>query len=430
MKRKTRASWWFSLVACVFCTLSSFAQTKIVVLSDTHVMSPDLLVRDGKAWRNFLKNDRKLVDESRELFDVMIDRMKNEIKPDLVFITGDLTKDGETQSHQYVVKKLDELREAGIQTLVIPGNHDRGENVRAVCFDGNSTIPTATISDSTFEKIYTHYGYGHSSLRANGSLTYACEPIKGLWVIGIDSGRDGKVDAETLDWVCNQASVAKNAGDKVVVLMHHPLVPHFYQSEKSIATSVVDDYENVRNRLSDVGVNVVFTGHFHTSDIAKAYNADLSRAIYDVTTGSLISYPCDYREVLLSNDLSEMKITTHRITQLPHDAHFSKIAKRRLSKAMKGMATQRGYGVVKGKMAKAYVLHAEGDEHQSKKAQKLLRSLHRLASLARTFKVFSTSSLANLEKMAVSMLQDINAYGEKGRENQVDDLNLTIRLDE
>lgn len=34
----------------------------------------------------------------------------------LVLITGDLTKDGETVSHEYVVKKLDELA-AGIMTL-------------------------------------------------------------------------------------------------------------------------------------------------------------------------------------------------------------------------------------------------------------------------------------------------------------------------
>lgn len=35
----------------------------------------------------------------------------------LVLITGDLTKDGETVSHEYVVKKLDELKAAGIMTL-------------------------------------------------------------------------------------------------------------------------------------------------------------------------------------------------------------------------------------------------------------------------------------------------------------------------
>ena len=34
----------------------------IVVLADPHVMAPDLLVNEGKAWNNYLAGQRKLVD--------------------------------------------------------------------------------------------------------------------------------------------------------------------------------------------------------------------------------------------------------------------------------------------------------------------------------------------------------------------------------
>ena len=118
------------LLLLLFC--KNWAQTKVVVLSDTHVMAPDLLVNDGTAWQNYLAADRKMVDNSKVLFDNMIEKIKTDIKPDLVFITGDLTKDGEQLSHLYVKGKLDELKNAGIQTLVIPGNHDRGTNGNAV----------------------------------------------------------------------------------------------------------------------------------------------------------------------------------------------------------------------------------------------------------------------------------------------------------
>ena len=103
------------------------AQTKIVVLSDLHLTAPGLLVNDGQAWKDLLATDRKLLDFSQPLLDEAVERIKT-IQPKLVLITGDLTKDGETVSHEYVVKKLDELKAAGIMTLRAEGGryHDAG----------------------------------------------------------------------------------------------------------------------------------------------------------------------------------------------------------------------------------------------------------------------------------------------------------------
>lgn len=288
---------------------------KIVVLSDPHVMAPELLVSEGDAWTDYLSGQRKMVDYSQPLFDEMVAKIKDEIKPDLVLITGDLTKDGEQLSHTYVISKLDELREAGIQTLVIPGNHDRGVNEDAVAYDGASTTPADVATDDWFATQYANYGYGNSSGRESTSLTYACEPIEGLVVIGIDSGLDGSLSSATLEWIVGKTLAAKESGKKVIAMMHHPLIPHFTGVENFVEWAVVKNYETVRNTLADAGIRVVFTGHFHTSDIAMDKNADLSREIYDVTTGSLISYPCDYREVTLSNDLSELSITTGHMTE-------------------------------------------------------------------------------------------------------------------
>ena len=115
---------------------------KIVVLSDPHVMVPELLVNEGTAWTTYLSGQRKMEDYSQSLFDNMIERIKQDPRPGLVLISGDLTKDGEQVSHQYVTGKLDELRAMGIQTLVIPGNHDRGNNSDAVYYDGEDVNPS------------------------------------------------------------------------------------------------------------------------------------------------------------------------------------------------------------------------------------------------------------------------------------------------
>ena len=286
---------------------------KMVVLSDPHVMAPGLLVSKGTAWTTYLSGQRKLVDYSKLLFDDMIVRIKRDLRPGLVLISGDLTKDGEQVSHEYVTSKLDELRAIGIKTLVIPGNHDRGSNSDAVYYDGESTTAATMATNEWFATQYANYGYGVSSEREGTTLTYACEPIAGLVVIGIDSGTDGNVSETTLNWVVEKATAARASGKKVIAMMHHPLIPHFTGVENFVSTAVVGYYETVRNTLADAGIRVVFTGHFHTSDIAKDWNADKSREIYDVNTGSLISYPCDYREVTMSADFTDMTITTGRI---------------------------------------------------------------------------------------------------------------------
>ncbi len=293
--------------------VSAINNQKMVVLSDPHVMAPGLLVSEGTAWTTYLSGQRKLVDYSQRLFDDMIVRIKRNLRPGLVLISGDLTKDGEQVSHEYVTSKLDELRAIGIKTLVIPGNHDRGSNSDAVYYDGESTTAATVATNEWFATQYANYGYGVSSEREGTTLTYACEPITGLVVIGIDSGTDGNVSETTLDWVVEKATAARASGKKVIAMMHHPLMPHFAGVDNFVSTAVVGNYKTVRNTLADAGIRVVFTGHFHTSDIAKDWNADMTREIYDVNTGSLISYPCDYREVTMSADFTDMAITSGRI---------------------------------------------------------------------------------------------------------------------
>jgi 3',5'-cyclic AMP phosphodiesterase CpdA len=408
--------------------LTALNTSKIAVVSDPHVMAPGLLVNEGKAWTDYLNAQRKLVDYSKPLFDEMIRRIKQEIRPGLVFITGDLTKDGEQLSHQYVTSKLDELRTLGIKTLVIPGNHDRGSNSNAVYYDGGNTTAADVATDDWFATQYANYGYGASSEREETTLTYACEPIAGLVVIGIDSGTDGVVSTTTLNWVCNKAEAAAKAGKQVVALMHHPLIPHFTGVDNYVETAVVAKYEDVRNALADAGIRVVFTGHFHTSDIAKDKNADLSRDIYDVNTGSLISYPCDYREVTLGDDLSELSITTGHISELTSGDDFATTAKNRLKTAVQTQVESKGaaYKLIAPTAAEAFIIHAEGNEPDNENTATVLAQLESAATIGVSY--IGAEKAQALKDMANSMLQDKSQYGVEGRENVTNDLTLTINM--
>ena len=413
---------------------NSFAQTKIVVLADTHVMAPELLVSDGTAWQHFLAEDRKMVDHSKAIFDTMVERLKNEIKPQLLLIPGDITKDGELLSHQYAVSKLDELRQHGIHTLVIPGNHDLGTR-NAIYYDGANTTKAVTATAADFAKLYAPYGYGEHSERENSTLTYCTEPVPGIVVIGIDSGENGYLSNLTLNWVCNKAEEAHKAGKQVLAMMHHPLFPHFYGVDKFVNSAVIADYELVRNRLADAGIRVILTGHFHTSDIAKSSNADLSKHIYDINTGSLISYPCDYRVLTLSADCKQLAIATGHVTAIPGDDHFHDTAKHRLTHSIRSNVENMSFGIhlLANEAAECFVVHAEGNEHKSSQAQQLLQKFLGIAKKADELAAMIPSMkhrIADVEKMANSVLRDISDYGDPARANQTDDLELSIEMGE
>ena len=407
-------------------------KTKIVVLSDPHVMAPELLVSNGYAWTKYMNGQRKMVDYSQVLFDEMVIRLKDDIKPDLVLITGDLTKDGERLSHEYVKGKLDELRASGIRTLVIPGNHDRGGSIDAVVYDNILTYPAEVATDEWFATQYADYGYGESSEREATTLTYACEPVSNLVVIGIDSGIEGTLSAQTLSWVVDKAKAATASGKRVIAMMHHPLIPHVTNAESLVPTYVVSNHDYIRNALIDAGIKVIFTGHFHTSDIAKDYNDEITKEIFDVNTGSLISYPCDYREVTISDDLMQLSLTTGHITSLTGDDNFSSdLSKARLHSSVKKMVKEKmeaKAGIAAKLMAAtiesmatlvadAFIVHAEGNEADVD-TEAIMKGLSPAFIM-----------MSGTEDMCRSMLKDKAPYGIEGRENVINDLILSIIID-
>ena len=76
------------------------ADKTIYVFSDLHVMAPSLLDSPtNKQWKNDLAKSKIMLDVSVSMFDLLVEKTLSE-KPDLVLITGDLTKDGEVESHQ------------------------------------------------------------------------------------------------------------------------------------------------------------------------------------------------------------------------------------------------------------------------------------------------------------------------------------------
>ena len=311
---------WTCILSFLLVAPSSVAQVQIAVVSDVHVMNPSLLKQDGKAFTEYISQDRKMLRESASLLTAFTDSiLHSSVK--YLLIPGDLTKDGELVSHRYLIDNcLSRLKDAGITILVVPGNHDVN-NPHAVEYQGDNKTRVATISRSDFAQIYNDYGYGQAIARDTASLSYVYQLTPRLRILALDATESdqndfnkdicvtpGRLRPATLLFIKEQLANAKKQGITVIGMMHHGLLEHWQYQNKMIPGYVIDNNLPIASMMYNEGLRVMLTGHSHAQDITQY------KGIYDVETGSLVSYPSPYRLITIQGD--KMKITTHHINTI------------------------------------------------------------------------------------------------------------------
>jgi len=212
----------------------------------------------------------------------------------VLLIAGDITKGGRRGEHSAVTGKLRAFEHrTGKNIFVINGNHDIDD------VSGPGSIDLAE-----FKTMYADFGYSQALDRHDASASYTADLGGGYRLIAIDScvyGDDlGKITPAVLSWVEEQAAKAKADGQYLVGLMHHSALEHFKnQGVPGGGNLVVENYREISAKFADWGIKTIFTGHVHASDISEAVT-DKGGKIYDIETGSLITFPNAYRIVTFS----------------------------------------------------------------------------------------------------------------------------------
>lgn len=327
-----------------YCPLPSSGK-KIVLFSDPHVMSRELVQDTNTSdYLNAIAGNRKLRAYSAELYDAVIDSIKA-MAPDLVIIPGDMTNEGELLSHQYVAQRLHELKELGIRTLVIPGNHDM-ENGLGRVYTETGAVKAQNVNIEKFKEIYHDFGWGDDSEVDDNSLTYACEPISGIRFIGIDDcktysrgwtvegeGEYGCIPQPTLEWVLQQADNAVSQNKVPIVAIHHQMLTHFNGQDDFVSASL-DQGDSIARVFLDHGIRLVMTGHMHMPDISMIWNATRTDSLMEISSGSTCSYPCQYRILTLDDDVSMMKVETRFINTIASAENLNFVAREQISTSM------------------------------------------------------------------------------------------------
>jgi 3',5'-cyclic AMP phosphodiesterase CpdA len=152
----------------------------------------------------------------------------NELQPDIVVITGDLTNEGFRQEYVTAKSYLDSLECERV--VVVPGNHD-SRNV----------------------------GYLHFQELFGPLFRYT--QCQGVFVMGVDSSEPdldaGKIGRERYGWIVNNLQAIE--GFKIFALHHHLIPVPGTGRERNIAYDAGDILE----LLTFSGVDLVLTGHKH-----------------------------------------------------------------------------------------------------------------------------------------------------------------------
>lgn len=289
----------------------------ITVITDTHYYSEKNGV-SGAAYERANFKSQKLLKNSAAVLEAAYKQIAKDDRSDIVLLCGDVTNNGELNSHAEAIEQLRRLKAAGKRVYVITATHDYRENGVTAAYDGDREITTPTaLRDDLFE-MYREFGPDEALAVHRASMSYVVELNEDYCLFALNddkngSGKSGFSD-ECFDWIREQVSAARERGQMIVAMTHHPLIapsPLYGIIGKG---DMLGDFDVRINQLADMGVQFIFTGHTHVHNISS-HRSPRGNIIYDISTGSLVGYPAAMRSVTFDPDAGVVRVSTDLVAE-------------------------------------------------------------------------------------------------------------------
>lgn len=178
-----------------------------------------------------------------------VERSVDDLKPDLVVVSGDFTQRAKTEEFAEACRFLERLREAGHEVLGVPGNHD---------------VPLYDVL-RRFLSPLTRYK------RFIDDVLCPVHELRGAIVLGINTARsltfkDGRINAEQVEFIRDTFSRSDPESVRVLVT-HHPL---FALTVGDELQSAIGRQEMALDAIEEAGVDVLLAGHNHQASVNSA----------------------------------------------------------------------------------------------------------------------------------------------------------------
>jgi 3',5'-cyclic AMP phosphodiesterase CpdA len=267
----------------------------LVIASDLHYLSPEMTDYGERFMAIIEQSDGKVTHYTPEIVQAFVWQILK-APPDAVILSGDLTLNGDEESHRELVELLRPIKKAGIGLFVMPGNHD--VDGAAYRFSDDDVTAIDGISSDDFAEIYESMGRQQAFSKDDSSLSYAVRLSEDLWILMIDVNgyaAKGFISAKTLSWVKDQLRKAKKSKATVIGVSHQNLLLHNKRFPFGYQILGADELLEL---YREYGVKLHFSGHMHMQHIKQL------DGITDIVTSCLAVTPNQYGLLDIAPDRS------------------------------------------------------------------------------------------------------------------------------
>lgn len=200
--------------------------------------------------------------------------------PDVVLLTGDATDDGSQASYVHLKELLESLK---VPLYVIPGNHDRREEMRAAFL-------------------------AHSYMPSKGFIQYVIDdyPVR---LIGLDSLVEGKsygcICEQRLSWL--EETFKTLSKKPTLIFMHHPPIKIGMNLFDKMNCVTPPAFKNLVQERDDL-IGII-TGHYHHLCVSS-FGGKLCFLAPSVAPVHFFSHPQD--DYVSALELEDPGITLHQ----------------------------------------------------------------------------------------------------------------------
>lgn len=287
-------------------------------ITDLHYYANEVIGSYGKYFELRCSTDQKCVAESGAIVDAAFAEIAADKDNEIVIISGDVTYDGEKVSHDLLVKKLEKLKKAGKRVFLTFATHDFDNNARGYTEIGDFKLEEYNRAE--LRELYNDFGWNEAISEHVPSYSYAVKMCDGWRFLLLNDDGNGRsfcgYDETLVAWIKNQAKEAKEAGERVIAVTHHPILPPAEIYPLFSHRDMLGDYETTAPMFADLGIQFCFTGHTHMQSISYLDTVRGNR-LYHVNTGSICAYPAPYRKMTVTADGIDVK--THNLKSFEWD---------------------------------------------------------------------------------------------------------------
>ena len=274
----------------------------LYLITDTHYFKNSLGAY-GEEYDRFMDFEQKCFAETQSINEAVFRYLEDAKEADILLIAGDLSFNGEKESHKAFSKLLHDFKEkSGKKVYVVTAGHDFNDNPFAYNETGRIT-PEGTKFSELYD-FYKDFGYDDAIAFNREHMSYVAQLSDDVRLLVLCNDIDGQkhvaYDEEFSAWIEEQAKKAQADGQMMIAMEHYPVLPG------QPILSVIGDARQPESSkliklLADNGVHLIFTGHMHNQSI-NVVETEKGNKFYDVCTGCIIGCPAFMRLIKINDE--------------------------------------------------------------------------------------------------------------------------------